>query len=75
MVPVPGAVNLALLYINSGAVIPAKAGIQPGNTGFRVKPGMTNEGKRFLNPYTRRVKALHIFRGKQGTQEGLQFEI
>jgi hypothetical protein len=36
------AVNLTLLYISSGTVIPAKAGIQIGKTGFRVKPGMTN---------------------------------
>ncbi len=35
-------VNLRLLYISSELVIPAKAGIQPRNTGFRVKPGMTN---------------------------------
>jgi hypothetical protein len=27
----------------SEAVIPAKAGIQFRNTGFRVKPGMTNK--------------------------------
>jgi hypothetical protein len=47
-------VNLTLLYINSEAVIPAKAGIQPRNTGFRVKPGMTNKGKRFLIHYTRK---------------------
>jgi hypothetical protein len=37
-----GAEHLTLPYINSEAVIPAKAGIQPVNTGFRVKPGMTN---------------------------------
>ena len=43
--------NLTLLYINSGAVIPAKAGIQPKNTGFRVKPEMTNKAKTFLNHY------------------------
>jgi len=28
-----------------------------------------------LVPVLRRVKALHILRGKQGTQQGLQFEI
>jgi uncharacterized membrane protein YhdT len=34
------AVNLTLLYIHSEAVIPVKAGIQPGNTGFpRIKHG------------------------------------
>ena len=38
---VPSVVRPTLLYINSNAVIPAKAGIQPINTGFRVKPGMT----------------------------------
>jgi hypothetical protein len=42
-----------LLYINSVAVIPAKAGIQLRNTGFRVKPGMTNKGEELLAPYTR----------------------
>ena len=41
-------VSLTILYINSEAVIPAKAGIQFINAGFRVKPGMTNRGKRFL---------------------------
>ncbi len=45
-------VNLTLLYTDSEAVIPAKAGIQFRNTGFRVKPGMTNMGKTFLNHYT-----------------------
>jgi hypothetical protein len=45
-------VNPTLLYINSEVVIPAKAGIQPRNTGFRVKPGMTNKKKRELNHYT-----------------------
>jgi hypothetical protein len=44
--------NLTLLYIISEDVIPAKAGIQSINTGFRVKPGMTNRGKKFLNHYT-----------------------
>ena len=34
-------VRLTLLYIKLEAVIPAKAGIQIRNTGFRVKPGMT----------------------------------
>jgi hypothetical protein len=40
----PIVVNLTLPYINSRAVILAKAGIQATNTGFRVKPGMTNKG-------------------------------
>ena len=46
-------VNLTPLYISSEIVIPAKAGIQFINTGFRVKPGMTNKGKRFLTDHTR----------------------
>ena len=45
-------VRLKLLCINSKAVIPAKAGIQIENTGFRVKPGMTNKGKELLTHYT-----------------------
>jgi hypothetical protein len=36
-------VNLTLLYINFEAVSPVKTGIQPNNTGFRVKPGITNK--------------------------------
>jgi hypothetical protein len=59
-------VNLTLLYINSEAVIPAKAGIQPRNTGFprikygagSVKPGMTNKRKRFLNHYNSSLVVL-----------------
>jgi hypothetical protein len=46
-------VRLTLLYINSEAVIPAKAGIQLKNTGFRVKPGMTNNEKELLTHYIR----------------------
>jgi hypothetical protein len=45
-------VILTLFYINSEVVIPAKAGIQLNNTGFRIKPGMTNKAKTFLNHYT-----------------------
>ncbi len=50
-----------LLYINSGAVIPAKlvpacfkrgAGIQLKKTGFRVKPGMTIKVKGLSTHYT-----------------------
>ncbi len=37
--------NLTLLYTDSEAVIPAKAGIQMKITGFRVNPGMTNKRK------------------------------
>ncbi len=44
---ITGLTNLTLLYINSEAVIPAKAGIQIRNTGFRVKPGMTKRVKDF----------------------------
>jgi hypothetical protein len=39
---------LTFLYTNSEAVIPAKAGIQPRKTGFRVKPGMTNKEKNWV---------------------------
>ena len=58
-------VNLKLLCIRSEVVIPAKAGIQLRNTGFQVKPGMTNKGKRFLTQHTRIVEMerevyLHI---------------
>jgi hypothetical protein len=45
-------VILTLLCVNSEVVIPAKAGIQFKNNGFRVKPGMTNKGKGFLSHYT-----------------------
>jgi hypothetical protein len=52
----------ALLYISSQAVIPAKAGIQIENTGFRVKPGMTIKAKGLLTQYNRfnkRVGWIH----------------
>jgi hypothetical protein len=45
-------VNLTLLYVNSGVVIPAKAGIQLKKTGFRIRSGMTEYVKRFLKHYT-----------------------
>jgi len=51
-------VRPTLLYINSGTVIPAKAGIQLANTGFRVKPGMTIKVKELLTQYTRIVYGL-----------------
>jgi hypothetical protein len=35
-------------------VIPAKVGIQIKNTGFRVKPGMTNRGNIFMNHCTKK---------------------
>ena len=41
-----------LLYVISQAVIPAKAGIQLRNTGFRVKPGMTSKVKRLMTRQT-----------------------
>ena len=44
-----------LLYIHFKGVIPAKAGIQIRNTGFRVKPGMTINGKRFMMHYINSV--------------------
>ena len=45
-----------LLYINSETVIPAKAGIQLTNTGFRVKPGMTIKVKGLLTQYTKKKR-------------------
>jgi hypothetical protein len=41
-------VRLTPIYINSEAVIPTRAGIQLRNPRFRVKLGMTNNGKGFL---------------------------
>ena len=49
---VPNVVRPTLLYISPEAVIPAKAGIQFRNTGFRVKPGMTIKVKGLLTHYT-----------------------
>ena len=46
-------VGPTLLCIISQAVIPAKAGIQIENTGFRIKSGMTNCVKPFLRHYTK----------------------
>ncbi len=46
-------VRPTLLYTHSEAVIPAKAGIQPSKTGFRVKPGMTIKVKGLSTHYTR----------------------
>jgi len=37
--------NLTLLYNDLRAVIPAKAGIQIKNTGFRIRSGMTKHVK------------------------------
>ena len=50
---VPSVVSPTLLYINSEAVIPAKAGIQLRKIGFRVKPGMTIKVKGLMTHYTR----------------------
>jgi hypothetical protein len=44
--------RLTLLYINSEAVIPEKAGIQIRRTGFQVNPGMTNKGRAFVTQDT-----------------------
>jgi hypothetical protein len=46
--PEDSLVRLTLLYIGSEVVIPAKAGIQIENTGFRLKPGMTIKVKGLL---------------------------
>ncbi len=61
-------VHPTLLYISSEAVIPAKAGIQPRNTGFPrikygaslVKPGMTTTVKGLLKHYTSVLVCLGI---------------
>ena len=45
-------VRPTLLYISSEAVIPAKAGIQFKDTGFRVKPGMSIKVKELLTQYS-----------------------
>ena len=44
-------VRPTLLYTIPRALIPPKAGIQSRNTGFRVKPGMTNKAKGFSTDY------------------------
>jgi hypothetical protein len=49
---IPSVVRPTLLYISSEAVIPAEAGIQFRNVGFRVKPGMTIKVKGLLTQYT-----------------------
>ncbi len=61
-------VHPTFLYISSEAVIPAKAGIQPRNTGFPrikygaglVKPGMTTTVKGLLKHYTSALVCLGI---------------
>jgi hypothetical protein len=68
---VASVVRPTLLYISSEAVIPAKAGIQPGNTGFPrikygaglVKPGMTIKVKGLLTQYTSLKAQLSKFSG------------
>jgi len=48
---VPTVVSVTLLYTDSDAVVPAKAGIQNKKTGFRVKPGMTKGIKLFIRQH------------------------
>jgi len=43
---------LTLFYNYPRLVIPAKAGIQTENTGFRIKSGMTKCVELFLRQYT-----------------------
>ena len=54
-------VRPALLYVRSEAVIPAKAGIQVRNTGFRVKPGMTIKVKGLLTQYNSRFCQIQFY--------------
>jgi hypothetical protein len=49
-----------LLYISRKGVIPAKAGIQIGNTGSRVRPGMTIEVKGILTKYIRNFESKNF---------------
>ena len=56
--PFSSVVRPTLLYISSEAVIPAKAGIQIENTGFRVKPGMTIKVKGLLTQYNSSFKRV-----------------
>ena len=60
-----GVVRRTLLNISSDAVIPAKAGIQIENTGFRVKPGMTIKVKGLLTQYTREYYLHSVKRRKR----------
>jgi hypothetical protein len=53
MISESSAVSLTLLYNDPRVIIPAKAGIQIENTGFRIKSGMTKCVKLFLRHYTR----------------------
>ena len=54
--PFVSVVLSTLLYTNSEVVIPAKAGIQRRETGFRVKPGMTVKVKRLMEHSIRFVR-------------------
>jgi len=54
-------VRPTLLYTHSGAVIPAKAGIQLNKTGFRVKPGMTIKVKGLSTHYTSVVSLTLLY--------------
>jgi hypothetical protein len=49
-------VRLTLLNINFEGVIPANAGIQLENTGFRVKPGMTIKGNGFMTHHISQIE-------------------
>jgi len=49
------------LYTHSGAVIPAKAGIQLNKTGFRVNPGMTIKVKGLSTHYTRVIYCIGLW--------------
>jgi hypothetical protein len=62
-------VRPTLLYINSETVIPAKAGIQLANTGFRVKPGMTIKVKGLLTEYIRFRTETHQMRFENGLRK------
>ena len=53
-------VRPTLLYMSPETVIPAKAGIQIENTGFRVKPGMTIKVKGLLTQYTNLMNSRGI---------------
>ena len=54
-IPIMGSrvMRQTLLYINSEGIINVEPRISLRDTGFRVKPGMTNEGKEFMTHHTR----------------------
>jgi len=68
----PSVVRPTLLDMIPEAVIPAKAGIQIENNGFRVKPGMTIKVKGLLTQYTRNqgvTKMVNPFFIEMGIQK------